>query len=38
VHAGDVVGGFSAWTAAGLPVARAPEPADGSLVGMSGPD
>jgi rhodanese-related sulfurtransferase len=33
---GDVVGGFEAWAAAGLPVAPAPPPAEG-LPGMRGP-
>ena len=33
---GDVVGGFGAWQAEGLPVAAAPPPAAG-LPGMSGP-
>jgi rhodanese-related sulfurtransferase len=37
-HAGEVVGGFSAWTVAGLPVAPAPEPVDVPLAGMGGPD
>jgi rhodanese-related sulfurtransferase len=35
-HPGDLVGGFEAWAAAGLPVASAPPPADG-LPGMGGP-
>jgi rhodanese-related sulfurtransferase len=34
---GDVVGGFEAWLAAGLPVAEAPEPR-GGLPGMDSPD
>ena len=34
---GDVVGGFSAWRRAGLPVSAAPEDADVSLPGMGGP-
>jgi rhodanese-related sulfurtransferase len=33
---GDVVGGFEAWVATGLPVATAPPPAEG-LPGMRGP-
>jgi rhodanese-related sulfurtransferase len=33
---GDVIGGFEAWEAAGLPVAPAPPAADG-LPGMAGP-
>jgi rhodanese-related sulfurtransferase len=33
---GDVVGGFEAWAAAGLPVVPAP-PAPGGLPGMAGP-
>jgi rhodanese-related sulfurtransferase len=33
---GDVVGGFEAWLAAGLPVAQAPEPGEG-LPGMDSP-
>jgi rhodanese-related sulfurtransferase len=33
---GDVVGGFEAWLAAGLPVTQAPEPGDG-LPGMDSP-
>ena len=36
-RAGDVVGGFEAWRAAGLPVAPAPPPADG-LPGSGPPD
>jgi len=36
IDAGDVVGGFEAWLAAGLPVAPAPPPADGPP-GMGGP-
>ncbi len=35
---GDVIGGFSAWRRAGLPVAAAPEDADVALPGMGGPD
>jgi rhodanese-related sulfurtransferase len=35
-HVGDVVGGFEAWLAAGLPVAEAPPPGDG-LPGMEPP-
>jgi rhodanese-related sulfurtransferase len=35
-HAGDVVGGFQAWVAAGLPVAAA-RPAPPGLPGMSPP-
>ncbi|MCW2965523.1 MAG: putative rhodanese [Actinomycetia bacterium] len=35
-RAGDVVGGFEAWLAAGLPVAEAPVPSDG-LPGMDSP-
>jgi rhodanese-related sulfurtransferase len=34
-RAGDLVGGFEAWSDAGLPVAAAPQPADG-LPGMGG--
>lgn len=34
---GDVIGGFEAWRAAGLPVAAAP-PAPAGLVGMGPPD
>jgi rhodanese-related sulfurtransferase len=39
-RAGDVVGGFAAWRAAGLPVASAPPDrrGPGELAGMSGPD
>jgi rhodanese-related sulfurtransferase len=33
---GDVIGGFEAWLAAGLPVAKAPEPRAG-LPGMDSP-
>jgi rhodanese-related sulfurtransferase len=33
---GDVIGGFEAWLAAGLPVTDAPEPGDG-LPGMDSP-
>jgi rhodanese-related sulfurtransferase len=36
-RAADLVGGFRAWKAAGLPVVDAPPPADG-LPGMGGPD
>ena len=36
--AGDVVGGFEAWRAAGLPVRPAPAPGDGALPGMGDPD
>jgi rhodanese-related sulfurtransferase len=36
-HVGDVVGGFEAWRAAGLPVADAPEPPDG-LPGSGPPE
>jgi rhodanese-related sulfurtransferase len=36
-RAGDVVGGFEAWRAAGLPVAQAPPPAAG-LPGSGAPD
>ncbi len=36
VDAGDVEGGFAAWSNAGLPVVPAPEPASG-LPGMGGP-
>jgi rhodanese-related sulfurtransferase len=36
VDAGDVEGGFEAWSEAGLPVAPAPAPAEG-LPGMGGP-
>ncbi|MFL5952637.1 MAG: rhodanese-like domain-containing protein [Gaiellaceae bacterium] len=35
---GDVVGGFDAWLAAGLPVAEAPEDEDTGLPGMGQPD
>ena len=35
--AGDVVGGFRAWRAAGLPIAVAPED-DGAMPGMGGPE
>lgn len=38
VAAGDVVGGFEAWRAAGLPVQRAPGRGDGALPGMGDPD
>jgi rhodanese-related sulfurtransferase len=34
----DVVGGFEAWHAAGLPVVAAPERREGELPGMGGPD
>ncbi len=37
LRVGDVVGGFEAWVASGLPVAPAP-PAAGGLPGMGGPD
>jgi rhodanese-related sulfurtransferase len=37
VDAGDVIGGFEAWVAAGLPVAPAGEPPPG-LPGMGPPD
>jgi rhodanese-related sulfurtransferase len=36
--AADVVGGFAAWLAAGLPVRDAPAPSDGVLPGMGDPD
>ena len=36
IDAADLVGGFEAWVAAGLPTAPAPEPAPG-LPGMGGP-
>ncbi len=36
-HAGDVVGGFEAWSGAGLPVAPAPPRPEG-LPGMGGPE
>jgi rhodanese-related sulfurtransferase len=36
-HGADLVGGFRAWLAAGLPVVAAPEE-NGSLPGMGGPD
>ena len=36
VHAAELVGGFEAWAAAGLPTAPAPEPGPG-LPGMGGP-
>lgn len=35
--AGDVIGGFAAWKAAGLPVGDAPPPTPG-LLGMGSPD
>jgi rhodanese-related sulfurtransferase len=35
---GDVVGGFSAWREAGLPVVGAREDVDGRLPGMGGPE
>jgi len=35
-HVGDVVGGFEAWEAAGLPIADAPAPGPG-LPGTDGP-
>ena len=38
-HAADIVGGFEAWAAAGLPVDRVPpSSADDSLPGMGPPD
>jgi rhodanese-related sulfurtransferase len=38
-HAGDVIGGFEAWAAAGLPVAPSPPvPPQGLLPGMGPPD
>ena len=37
-RAGDVVGGFEAWRAVGLPTAAAPERDDGALPGMAPPD
>ena len=38
-RASDVVGGFAAWVAVGLPVARAPaDRAEAELPGMGGPD
>jgi rhodanese-related sulfurtransferase len=37
IDAGDVVGGFEAWAAAGLPVSPAPGASDG-LPGMGAPD
>jgi rhodanese-related sulfurtransferase len=37
-RAGDVVGGFEAWRAAGLPVAPAPPRVGGGLPGMAPPD
>ena len=39
-RAGDVIGGFEAWRAAGLPVAAAPTERRGAgeLAGMRGPD
>ena len=36
--AGDVLGDFAAWRAAGLPVGAAPERRDGGLPGMGDPD
>jgi rhodanese-related sulfurtransferase len=36
--ASDVVGGFAAWLAAGLPVGRAPATVEGALPGMGAPD
>jgi rhodanese-related sulfurtransferase len=36
-RAGDVVGGFEAWVAAGLPTAAAPQPAAGVRPGMAPP-
>ena len=36
-HVGDVVGGFDAWQAAGLPVAAAP-PQENGLPGLGGPE
>jgi rhodanese-related sulfurtransferase len=36
-RAGDVLGGFEAWAAAGLPVVRAPGREPGLLPGMAGP-
>ena len=36
-RAGDVVGGFEAWLAAGLPTAQAPQARDGELPGMAPP-
>ncbi len=37
-RSGDVVGGFSAWRRAGLPVVATPEEKDGSRPGMDAPD
>jgi rhodanese-related sulfurtransferase len=37
-RAGDVVGGFQAWRAAGLPVAPAPSPRPDSRPGLGPPD
>jgi rhodanese-related sulfurtransferase len=38
-RAGDVIGGFAAWLAAGLPTCEAPaRPHTGGLAGMSPPD
>ena len=37
-RAGDVVGGFEAWRAAGLPVASAPARVEGAMPGMGQPD
>jgi rhodanese-related sulfurtransferase len=37
-RAGDVIGGFEAWVAAGLPVVPAPAPPPGLLPGMGPPD
>jgi rhodanese-related sulfurtransferase len=37
-RAGDVIGGFDAWAAAGLPVAPSPAPPPGLLPGMGPPD
>jgi rhodanese-related sulfurtransferase len=36
-RAGDVVGGFEAWAAAGLPIVAAPGPSVGDLPGMRSP-
>ena len=37
-RSGDVIGGFAAWRAAGLPVAEAPEANPALLPGMGSPD
>ena len=37
-RAADILGGFEAWIAAGLPVGKAPSPSHDSLPGMGPPD